>query len=531
MAANNSLFGRLPMHLRCRIMEMVAQSLPSTSSLSPFTTVSHEWQVYLEQFTFERIRVTPERLDSFKSYMNVRRQGYVRYIWLCMELEAYDCRTCAPEDPEDYIVSDADNLLIKNTFESLFAALSTWYPKGSLVLDISAHSPSDSEHWFDYLTFRPDAPMDRSAEEEIEFGLRKQKHPIFLGNKLAHPAERIMNRVFETIMSEGPFETDAEEDQWWQDLPSVPAVTGILLRQQNRRRWKPKALARMLTRFPQLEEIHYEPWREWDRGDQKATDLAYETLLGSLGGSTHPKLRKVALFENFDDQYAFCLVSAEPRSVTLNCEPVRTPRPGLSHTLASSSLSLEHLSASFVVEASRFLRGLKPSWAWPNLTSLVLTSQLLTAQPERQADIDALLQSAAAAAMRMPKLETMEIWNGSAGLAGTFQYRRSAPPSITWRGTWAHPFPVPVVRAWQAVVDRHGSGGTDTEEFVVVSETLNKRLVMKSHGDAIHYLKVSPSVIRPVSLQQIRLKDRVRKEGLAILAWAGDYERRNGIQS
>ena len=64
-------------------------------------------------------------------------------------------------------------------------------------------------------------------------------------------------------MSEGPFESDEEENQWWQQLSLVPAVIGVLLRQQTRRRWKPTALVHMFSCFPRRQEIHYEPWREW----------------------------------------------------------------------------------------------------------------------------------------------------------------------------------------------------------------------------------------------------------------------------
>jgi hypothetical protein len=43
-------------------------------------------------------------------------------------------------------------------------------------------------------------------------------------------------------MGDGPFDDEEQEGQWWQQLPLVPAVTGVLLRQQtaddgSRRRW------------------------------------------------------------------------------------------------------------------------------------------------------------------------------------------------------------------------------------------------------------------------------------------------------
>lgn len=85
-------------------------------------------------------------------------------------------------------------------------------------------------------------------------------------------------------------EQDEIEMSWWRDLPSVPAVTSILLRQQTRRRWNPTAVAHMLNRFPNLNEIFYEPWREWDSSEQPTTDEC-ECATTSTAGEpalTHP---------------------------------------------------------------------------------------------------------------------------------------------------------------------------------------------------------------------------------------------------
>lgn len=71
-----------------------------------------------------------------------------------------------------------------------------------------------------------------------------------------------IDKAFEEIMGGGPFDNDEQENEWWRQLPSVPIVTSILLRQQTRRRWKPGALAEMFARFPRLQEIVYEPWRK-----------------------------------------------------------------------------------------------------------------------------------------------------------------------------------------------------------------------------------------------------------------------------
>jgi hypothetical protein len=92
----------------------------------------------------------------------------------------------------------------------------------------------------------------------------------------------------------------------------------------------------------------------------------------------------------------------------VGCDPIRIPTSDVSRAVANASLELEHLSASFMVDASYFFDAREPSWKWPNLTSLALTSRLL-APDESPIEIDNMLRAAAAAAMKMPNLETMEI--------------------------------------------------------------------------------------------------------------------------
>lgn len=80
---------------------------------------------------------------------------------------------------------------------------------------------------------------------------------------------------------------DDGHESWWQNLPLVPAVTGVILRQQNRRRWKPTALAHMFSRLPGLREICYEPWREWDNDTQEWSDLRQYYCINQF---THARL-------------------------------------------------------------------------------------------------------------------------------------------------------------------------------------------------------------------------------------------------
>lgn len=185
------------------------------------------------------------------------------------------------------------------------------------------------------------------------------------------------------------------------------------------------------------------------------------------------------------------------------CDSIRKPSPAVSRMVALASLKLEHLAASFIVDASQFFQ-IEPSWKWPNLISLALTSKLLT--PDGKAtNVQDMLQAAAAAAMKMPQLEIMEIWNGRKGVAALFKYEASRDRRraiITWRGTWKMTMEPSVMQAWEAVVNQFDGWRLHLEQ-----EWLDEAAI-KSHGDAIHYLMLSSQVVRPISLQQIQREQK-----------------------
>lgn len=204
------------------------------------------------------------------------------------------------------------------------------------------------------------------------------------------------------------------------------------------------------------------------------------------------RLRKLVLFENSNRLYA-----SKKKNVYCLSDPIRVPTFEVSLSFATISLELEYFSASFLVDASLFFQACQPSWEWPKLTLLALTAQQLSPIPSL-IEIDDMLQAAASAAMRMPRLTTMEIWNGQEGFAMLFRYqltngRQSAV--ITCRGTWEFDLRPRVVRAWEAVAVGHRA-----YETRLVKEVLDASVEIRFHGDAIHHLKLVSEVIRPVSL-------------------------------
>lgn len=126
------------------------------------------------------------------------------------------------------------------------------------------------------------------------------------------------------------------------------------------------------------------------------------------------------------------------------------------HALVEASLGLEHLAASFVSDASHFFDGCQRRKIWPRLESLTLTSKYLTSQ-QKPIRINDLLEKVALVAMKMPRLKSLELWNGRAGSAGLFQYQMlesDRTAKITWRGTWDLPLESRVLKRWQAVVSK-----------------------------------------------------------------------------
>lgn len=202
--------------------------------------VSREWQTVIKYHNFARIHLAPPRLADFGSMIH-RNRAVVRYVWLRLELDKYDCAWCAPEEMGMWGLSNKNNTLIVEVLQHVFSTLSSWEPNGDLLLDINVHSPSDSEHWFKYLIFGPDVPPDecepgRYAEKPMLAQFDDHKHGWIGGSRTSAPNDVAINEVFDEIMGEGSFVDDEQENQWWQKLPLVPAVRGVLLRQQTRRR-------------------------------------------------------------------------------------------------------------------------------------------------------------------------------------------------------------------------------------------------------------------------------------------------------
>ncbi|KAH7165780.1 hypothetical protein EDB81DRAFT_780390 [Dactylonectria macrodidyma] len=463
---------------------------------SLLATVSRIWQSVIEPLNFAEISLTVPRLADLNSQAILfRKRSQIRYIWFRAELKQCDCRQCANTDRDCWGLDNIDNQFIADAFESLFTTLSAWEPRGDLVLDISVYSPSDNQHWFKYLSFCSDTNLgecpSRRGHKQGTTLINDPAHGWVAGQQVLAPGQFAIEQTFDEIMGEGPFDDEEPEMQWWRGLPFVPVVGVVLLRQQTRRRWKPVALANMLTRFPNMKELCYEPWREWTEIETH-TDKRNQTLIESFPWT---KLCKLTIFENFNESY--------PERFS-QCPAIRVPNPAVSWKLARASLHLTTLSASFMADAGYFFAARQDLWMWDKLTSLALTSRVLTNDADTL-DINNMLRDAAAAALKMPRLDTMELWNGRRGVAMLFRYQRARDGQsaiITVRGTSELALGIATTQAWDVVAHRHCHGR------VVVQTSSIDPDVIRCHGDAIRQLGLSTEVARPVSLRQILSEHR-----------------------
>lgn len=132
-------------------------------------------------------------------------------------------------------------------------------------------------------------------------------------------------------------------------------------------------------------------------------------------------LQRILIFEDFNEKYIALINQDTP--MFHRVDPIRIAEPAVSAAFSHRSLGFEQVSVSFMVDARYFFEARQPLWTWSSLQSLTLTSRLLTRTEERWRISD-LLKDAAEAAIHMPSLHTMAIWNGGNGEACGFIYRK-----------------------------------------------------------------------------------------------------------
>ncbi|KAF4339333.1 f-box domain protein [Fusarium beomiforme] len=473
----------LPAEVRC----MILGALTVHDNIAPYASVSTEWRNFIEKKIFSHLRLHPLCLYRLEELDDHYRRK-VDHLWFNIEIGRYTCRSCRNRESETLAFSISR--IVDQSISRLFSILKHW--RSPLTLELNVYSPSDSEHWFKKCYF--------GAPEEDKFECRPHSsgplhdplHGWYEERVTGAPPDDALRRPFG--MSTLRFRDG---------LPFVQAVNKFVLRRQCRQQLDAGALSDLLFKFPNLEEIVYEPWLSHWQFTQPMRDISFMKGYASLINRLRKGVKKVAIFEDFNENYLdLFALNRSWGSLWHNPKRVRVIETKiareLNQALALRGQKLEHLSVAFMVEARHFFEVCQPGWQWPQLQTLTLTSREMA--KTKGTRTNQLLMTAAHFSLSIPELKTLTLWNGARGEACSFTYSRE-DSSIAWRGTWDLDLNHSIIEAWRNVAYKHSRG-----ELRVQTELLSEDI--GSHGDAIHYLGLHHVVDR-VSLQQIRAENRL----------------------
>lgn len=186
--------------------------------------------------------------------MVVRQRGLVHHIWLDVELPRHTCRSCKREESESR--TSRNSSIVSKGVCRLFSILSHWKPSHDLTLELDAHSPSDSEHWFQNHHFASDHEENGDPDTVQDDGTlcHDPKHGWVEGEQIRSPHENAVWRVLGNI-----------DPSFRKGLPQVDVVSCFIIRHQFRRWLFPTTLFRILEKLCRVEHLIYEPWQTWSR--------------------------------------------------------------------------------------------------------------------------------------------------------------------------------------------------------------------------------------------------------------------------
>ena len=223
-----------------------------------YASICRTWQTIIEQKNFTCLKVTQSRLAGF-SDIGYRHRHLVKCIWFSIEPSDHHCPDCG--GVVVYNWHQVSSKASRKAIQDLVIQLSRWEPSGSLLLDISVKGLSGLTHPSGLVQYGPPVVSEPKEDKVIQCSHRlhhdKNLHILttyYLFNKTTNVHE--------------------PEPKPSQEMPKARAVTSLLLRRQTRRAWKTEALEELLDLLPEIHEIHYEPWRDRRRMEERPTNTS-----------------------------------------------------------------------------------------------------------------------------------------------------------------------------------------------------------------------------------------------------------------
>ncbi|KAM0489899.1 hypothetical protein ACHAP8_012114 [Fusarium lateritium] len=263
---------KLPTELRNQILNYIFEDyLASVNdkdcpTISPYTTVSREWQCFFETITFQNISLVIHDEGNLNKFAhstsgdNARRRDYIRNISVIIVLPGYRCPDCQfPERAEE---AERNNHVFTQSMQALLGILSTWtssrHPYG-LTLELNIKSASDTEHHFNNHTMYDRYPLKHwnwshryhNMEREERIGDRCcDEVSIWTNDDLISQGCCALERYIGSLLEF----TDIR-------LPRVKIVTSLLQRLQFKRQLSHSALRKLMQEsLVQLSSLRLERW-------------------------------------------------------------------------------------------------------------------------------------------------------------------------------------------------------------------------------------------------------------------------------
>lgn len=369
---------------------------------SSYAAVNREWQAFFEGHNFGKFILGNEDPGTFgKIVSRSQRKRLVRWIWLRVELPEYGCDVCAErETDEEWKVNEVRFTQAVQDLFSVLAKFSAGHP--GITLELSAHSPSDAEHYCQEL---------KNTINDTMWALSERHDPIpddeahgWRGNRRRPLDFRAYVRVSGNPKGLGlDLKTTGELPRHM--LPKVKAVDQIVVGLQFLRHLSiGLSLSPIIYRLPRLRTLHYEGWQGVNVGGggktgqefrQGQNQILFDHIMAPR--KVLREIREIRLFEASSPFYDGHIVPAPPDSAA-------------GRSLSNHSTRLESLHVDSMADARDFFHDFFPgrimeqtiaeSRQWLRLRYLSLSTTNLSG---------ILLQAAAAAAERMPELRTMKL--------------------------------------------------------------------------------------------------------------------------
>lgn len=405
-----------------------------------------------------------------------------------------------------------------------------------LALELSAHSPSDSQHMFqndlgiqDTYPYLAETDIQKQYMKQHRSGIITRDH--FHGFENGEPITafwpqdifdevHVMKRLIPQPLDFDFFGVRFKRGQSKDQLPSVKMVTSLLIRRQYYRDICHLALSRLFKEsLTNLRSIRHEWWRlpddlilhtyhDWTHGSME------ELPFGPFG----PFWRGRTLISRLPVSLESLHIFEDSKTTRHDLKMPSGPRPSgkqiLEDLATSRALGIKHLSVSFLSDAMDCLE-ISDHTTFPSLQSIALTSQTYL-QPEQS--FDELLHKAARAAMKMPKLQIMEIWNCENDHAAIFRYEATGSPKsgacrITFKCSWdAAPIADRVVKAWKHVAS------TVASRHLILATGPLPLASYSQYGSIIGQLKLRDSILHDISQMQVRV-DAGSEDEVDVPAW------------